>query len=85
MDTVLELEHVTRTYGHGPDAVHALRDSDARLYAHSLTAVIGPSGCGKSTFLQCAAGLGTHVIASAEQPRTREPGQRTTPSDRRFS
>jgi putative ABC transport system ATP-binding protein len=57
MDTVLELEHVTRTYGRGPGAVHALRELDARLYAHSLTAVMGPSGCGKSTFLQCAAGL----------------------------
>ncbi len=57
MDAVLELEHVTRTYGSGPRAVHALRDLDARLYAHSLTAVMGPSGSGKSTFLQCAAGL----------------------------
>ncbi|GGX31945.1 ABC transporter ATP-binding protein [Streptomyces lomondensis] len=57
MDAVLELTHVTRTYRHGPHAVHALRDLDARLYAHSLTAVTGPSGSGKSTLLQCAAGL----------------------------
>ncbi|MGP3967525.1 ABC transporter ATP-binding protein [Streptomyces sp. 6N223] len=64
MDAVLELEHVTRTYGHGPHAVHALRDLDARLYAHSLTAVMGPSGSGKSTFLQCAAGLDSPTSGS---------------------
>ncbi|MEV6569394.1 ABC transporter ATP-binding protein [Streptomyces kronopolitis] len=57
METLLELDRVTRTYGRGPHTVHALRDLDTRLYAHSLTAVMGPSGCGKSTFLQCAAGL----------------------------
>jgi putative ABC transport system ATP-binding protein len=57
MEPILELERVSRTYGRGPNAVHALRDLDARLYAHSLTAVMGPSGSGKSTFLQCAAGL----------------------------
>ncbi|MFI9600061.1 ABC transporter ATP-binding protein [Streptomyces sp. NPDC052043] len=57
MEAILELDRVTRTYGRGPHTVHALRDLDTRLYAHSLTAVMGPSGSGKSTFLQCAAGL----------------------------
>jgi putative ABC transport system ATP-binding protein len=57
MNTVLELERVSRTYGRGPHPVHALRELDARLYAQSLTAVTGPSGSGKSTLLQCAAGL----------------------------
>src|SRR5262245_49664846 len=57
MEAILELDRVSRTYGRGPHTVYALRDLDARLYAHSLTAVMGPSGSGKSTFLQCAAGL----------------------------
>ena len=57
MNSVLELEHVCRTYGRGPQTIHALRDLDVHVDAHSLTAVVGPSGCGKSTFLQCAAGL----------------------------
>ncbi|UUN25596.1 ABC transporter ATP-binding protein [Streptomyces sp. FIT100] len=57
MEAILELERVSRTYGRGRHTVHALHDLDARLYAHSLTAVTGPSGSGKSTFLQCAAGL----------------------------
>ncbi|NGN68751.1 ABC transporter ATP-binding protein [Streptomyces sp. A7024] len=57
MEAILELDRVSRFYGRGRGTVHALRDLDARLYAHSLTAVMGPSGSGKSTFLQCAAGL----------------------------
>ncbi|WP_433859792.1 ABC transporter ATP-binding protein [Streptomyces kronopolitis] len=57
MEAILELDRVSRTYGRGSRTVHALRELDTRLYAHSLTAVMGPSGSGKSTFLQCAAGL----------------------------
>ncbi|MDJ1136817.1 ABC transporter ATP-binding protein [Streptomyces iconiensis] len=77
MDTALELDHVTRTYGRGPHAVHALHGLNARLYAHSLSAVMGPSGSGKSTFLQCAAGLdrptsGTVRLAGREVSAMRE-------------
>ncbi|MEV7325645.1 ABC transporter ATP-binding protein [Streptomyces sp. NPDC093970] len=57
MNAVLELDQVSRSYGRGPHAVHALHALDTRLYAGTLTAVVGPSGSGKSTFLQCAAGL----------------------------
>ncbi|MDD9375842.1 ABC transporter ATP-binding protein [Streptomyces sp. ZAF1911] len=56
-DNVLELERVSRSYGRGERAVHALREVDVQVPEHSLTAVMGPSGSGKSTFLQCAAGL----------------------------
>ncbi|MDN3028319.1 ABC transporter ATP-binding protein [Streptomyces sp. S.PB5] len=77
MNTVLELDQVSRSYGRGPDTVHALRDLDARLYAGTLTAVVGPSGSGKSTFLQCAAGLdrptsGTVRLAGQEISAMRE-------------
>jgi putative ABC transport system ATP-binding protein len=53
----VELRSVTRTYGRGDAAVHALRGIDLALPRGSFTAVMGPSGSGKSTFLQCAAGL----------------------------
>lgn len=56
-NNVLELERVSRSYGRGERAVHALREVDVQVPEHSLTAVMGPSGSGKSTFLQCAAGL----------------------------
>ncbi|WP_425824721.1 ABC transporter ATP-binding protein [Streptomyces fractus] len=77
MNTVLELDQVSRSYGRGPDTVHALRDLDARLSAGTLTAVVGPSGSGKSTFLQCAAGLdrptsGTVRLAGHEISAMRE-------------
>ncbi|KUN28997.1 ABC transporter ATP-binding protein [Streptomyces antibioticus] len=53
----VELHGVTRRYGRGRTAVHALRGIDLTLPPGSFTAVMGPSGSGKSTFLQCAAGL----------------------------
>ncbi|ANP55047.1 putative ABC transport system ATP-binding protein [Streptomyces griseochromogenes] len=56
-DWAVELHGVTRRYGRGGSAVHALRGIDLTLAPGSFTAVMGPSGSGKSTFLQCAAGL----------------------------
>src|ERR1044071_4895942 len=56
-DWAIELHGVTRRYGRGRTAVHALRGIDLTLPPATFTAVMGPSGSGKSTFLQCAAGL----------------------------
>ncbi|MCT9078609.1 ABC transporter ATP-binding protein [Streptomyces fulvoviolaceus] len=56
-DWAVELHGVTRRYGRGGSAVHALRGIDLTLAPGTFTAVMGPSGSGKSTFLQCAAGL----------------------------
>ncbi|MCX5259156.1 ABC transporter ATP-binding protein [Streptomyces canus] len=56
-DWAVELHGVTRRYGRGNSAVHALRGIDLTLPPATFTAVMGPSGSGKSTFLQCAAGL----------------------------
>ncbi|GHI07711.1 ABC transporter ATP-binding protein [Streptomyces cellostaticus] len=56
-DWAVELHGVTRRYGRGGSAVHALRGIDLTLPPGTFTAVMGPSGSGKSTFLQCAAGL----------------------------
>ncbi|MFB7913420.1 ABC transporter ATP-binding protein [Streptomyces sp. NPDC056061] len=56
-DHAVELRGVSRQYGRGGSAVHALRGIDLALPRAGFTAVMGPSGSGKSTFLQCAAGL----------------------------
>jgi putative ABC transport system ATP-binding protein len=48
---------ITKTYGRGPHAVHALNGVSIEFAAHSFTAIMGPSGSGKSTLLQVAAGL----------------------------
>jgi putative ABC transport system ATP-binding protein len=53
----VRLEGVSKVYGRGAGAVHALRGVSVALPYGSFTAVMGPSGSGKSTLLQTAAGL----------------------------
>jgi putative ABC transport system ATP-binding protein len=50
---------LTRTYGDGDSAVHALRGVSIDLPAGEFTAVMGPSGSGKSTLMHLLAGLDT--------------------------
>ncbi|MCO5998003.1 ABC transporter ATP-binding protein [Actinoallomurus rhizosphaericola] len=50
---------LSRRYGEGPAAVHALREVDLTVPANSFTAIMGPSGSGKSTLLHCLSGLDT--------------------------
>jgi putative ABC transport system ATP-binding protein len=50
---------LTRTYGDGDSAVHALRGVSLELPAGQFTAVMGPSGSGKSTLMHLLAGLDT--------------------------
>ena len=48
---------LTKTYGSGDTAVHALDGVDVEFTRGSFTAIMGPSGSGKSTLMHCLAGL----------------------------
>ncbi|MFF5264539.1 ABC transporter ATP-binding protein [Actinomadura viridis] len=50
---------VTKVYGSGDAAVHALRGVSVEFARGAFTAIMGPSGSGKSTLMHCLAGLDT--------------------------
>ncbi|MCU1393926.1 MAG: transporter related protein [Ilumatobacteraceae bacterium] len=54
---MLELRRVSKVYGDGPAAVHALRDFDLCVDRGELVAIMGPSGSGKSSLLTIAGSL----------------------------
>jgi putative ABC transport system ATP-binding protein len=55
---------VSKSYGDGDAAVHALDDVSVSLNAGEFTAIMGPSGSGKSTLL--------HVLAGLDRPTSGE-------------
>ena len=59
-NAVVEAHDLTRVYGEGDTAVHALRGVTLAVEPGKLTAVMGPSGSGKSTLM--------HLLAALDQP-----------------
>jgi putative ABC transport system ATP-binding protein len=59
MNTVLQVEHVTKTYPSQPPVV-ALREASFTVAAGELIAIVGPSGSGKTTLL--------HVLGTLDRP-----------------
>jgi putative ABC transport system ATP-binding protein len=57
VSVAVRAKEVTRQYGEGDTAVHALRGVSLEVTAGRLTAVMGPSGSGKSTLMHILAGL----------------------------
>lgn len=49
--SLIQLDGISRVYGEGPTAVHALRPATLSIEEGTFVAVYGPSGSGKSTML----------------------------------
>jgi putative ABC transport system ATP-binding protein len=58
--TVVRAQDVTRVYGEGDTAVHALRGVSVEFPRGQFAAIMGPSGSGKSTLM--------HILAGLDQP-----------------
>jgi NitT/TauT family transport system ATP-binding protein len=55
--TVISIDGVTKTFGHGSGAVTALRAIELSVRMGEVVCLVGTSGCGKSTLLNLVAGL----------------------------
>jgi putative ABC transport system ATP-binding protein len=56
-DALIEIRDVSKTYGVGETAVHALRGVSLQVRAGDYVAVMGSSGSGKSTLMNILGGL----------------------------
>jgi putative ABC transport system ATP-binding protein len=56
-DVAVRCRGLTKTYGTGNSAVHALRGIDLDVAAGEMLMLVGPSGCGKTTLISVVAGV----------------------------
>ena len=54
---MLITENLSKTYGSGDTAVHAIGDLTINVERGELVCIVGPSGCGKTTLLRLLSGL----------------------------
>lgn len=50
---IIQIRHLTKTYGSGPEEVRALEDISLDIFSGEIFGIIGLSGAGKSTLVRC--------------------------------
>ena len=53
MEPIIELKHLSKTFGGGENQVHALHDVSIAVKPGEIYGIIGLSGAGKSTLVRC--------------------------------
>lgn len=57
MTPVIQLENLSKTYGRGDDAVHALDEVSLEIQPGQIYGFLGPNGAGKTTTIRLLVGL----------------------------
>ena len=52
-ESIIQIRNLTKTFGQGADAVHALEDINLDIRQGEIFGIIGLSGAGKSTLVRC--------------------------------
>ena len=52
-ESIIQIQHLTKTFGDGDTAVHALEDINLDIRQGEIFGIIGLSGAGKSTLVRC--------------------------------
>ena len=76
-ETIIEITDITKVYGMGDVAVHALRGVDLQVTCGEFVGIMGPSGSGKSTLMNILGCLdrpsgGTYVLDGEDVSRLKK-------------
>ena len=52
-ESIIQIQHLSKTFGDGTEAVHALEDINLDILQGEIFGIIGLSGAGKSTLVRC--------------------------------